>query len=149
MKRHEKMTAMIAAMTAAIAQYQEGLTLDTECLNTLLSELAPVHNDLIRCTLCGSDVKEMGPAIKSPEGYVPCCKDCYTKSQGVYLCVWGQGYINHDSLDEARQANNHLEFFTRENGYSDENIVAVKALEIGEALTLNEMGAIHTVVRTK
>lgn len=62
----------------------------------------------------------------------------------LFLAIWGDGYDR--SGTEAKVERVPLTFFTEENGYSAEEIVALETLDVGDSRTNYQCGC-HTIVR--
>jgi hypothetical protein len=64
----------------------------------------------------------------------------------MYLCVWGDGYAEPGQPIIGV----HLfGFFSDENGYSDRNREAIRALSYGESVTITGLADVQSVVRVQ
>ncbi|MBC8146867.1 MAG: hypothetical protein H8E98_02645 [Bacteroidetes bacterium] len=75
------------------------------------------------------------------------------KDKWLYQVFWGDGYTNTDSFgkvthDHCKMSICWLEFFTEENGYSENEINTIKKLELGASIMLLESGT-QSIVRMR
>lgn len=75
------------------------------------------------------------------------------KDKWLYQIFWGVGYSNIDSTgkqhtDHCKMTIAWLEFFSENNGYSENEIGKVKKLELGESFMILQDG-IQTIVRIR
>ena len=75
------------------------------------------------------------------------------KDKWLYQVFWGRGYTNiglsgKEETDHCKMSICWLEFFTEDNGYSENEINKIKKLELGESIMLLESG-IQSIVRMR
>jgi len=65
-------------------------------------------------------------------------------SEKVFMCVWGAGYHKCDKV--AKVEHHNLDFFSGGNGYHEEHLEEIEALDVGGSASFLESGN-HTIVR--
>lgn len=64
-----------------------------------------------------------------------------------FLTIWGNGYksFKGNTIKEFHD----IDFFTKDNGYNNEEIKSIKSLKVGGCISLNDFSGVHSVIRLK
>lgn len=148
--RHEKMKEILGNIGAEIVHYEDGLTLDIECLNKIADIVMTHYSEFACCDVCKEvkaydDMTRSGIVIENT--WRPICKACAKKHAKLFFCAWGDGYeLGKDG--RAITAEHNLDFFSLENGYSGSDMIAIDNLDVGASYSANDCGW-HTIIRIR